>query len=170
MCDLSRFGRDRPERIVEIGRLAVADGCDVVHAQLLDGEDLVRLSAHGLPTMITVHNARAGWQAGQADVQRGEADLVVACAMAVEDELRETDLAIPLRTVWNGIDATALGERAGDPASVKFVIDSKSHFGARLRFGEVRPDSDNVSAVFASPARDQCERLARVAIVTELRQ
>lgn len=115
-CDLSRIGRDRADRIARTGRLAVADGCDMLHAHLLDGEDLVRLSALDIPTLVTVHNSRPGWQAGQAKLRTGDADLIVACAMAVEDELRDAGLAIPLRTAWNGIDAGALvGRIAADP-------------------------------------------------------
>ena len=65
------------------------------------------------------------------------------------------------------VSSKALEQRGRDPASVKFVVDGKRHFGARLRVGEVRADSDDVRALFTSAADDQRERLVRVAVVAE---
>jgi glycosyltransferase involved in cell wall biosynthesis len=113
-CDLSKMPRDRATRVAAAIRVAVADGCDVVHAHLLDRSDLAQLSDAGLPVLATVHNTRSGWQAGQAELQTGEADLLVACAQAVEAELEQTGVPILLRTVWNGIDAGVISRQGCD--------------------------------------------------------
>lgn len=102
--DLSRLGPDRDARIDAVAQIAIGEGFDLIHAHLLDGDDFARLSAAEVPTLVTVHNSRPGWQAGQADLGKRDADLVVGCAMAVEAELHHAHLPIPLRTVWNGIE------------------------------------------------------------------
>jgi glycosyltransferase involved in cell wall biosynthesis len=114
-CDLSQLPIDRAGRVDAAVRLAAADGTDVVHAHLLDRADLAQLSAAELPTVATVHNARRGWQAGQGELEASEADLVVGCAQAVEQELHEAGLTLPLRTVWNGIEPADLARRGRDP-------------------------------------------------------
>lgn len=116
-CDLSKLPRDRATRVAEAIRIAHADGSDVVHTHLLDRADLAQISAAGLPVVATVHNTSSGWQAGQAELQAGECDLLAACARAVEDELRDARLPIPLRTVWNGIDATDIAREGRDSAT-----------------------------------------------------
>jgi glycosyltransferase involved in cell wall biosynthesis len=113
-CDLSRLPRDRATRVATAIKVARADGCDVVHAHLLDRADLAQISAAGLPVVATVHNTRPGWQAGQAELLAGECDLLAACAQAVESELQAASLPIPLRTVWNGIDAAEISRKGRD--------------------------------------------------------
>ena len=118
-CDLSRLNGDRAARVAAAIQLAFVDGSDVVHAHLLDGTDLAQISAAGFPILSTVHNTRQGWQAGQADLGPNDCDLVVGCAQAVETELQQTGLPIPLRTVWNGIDPNAIARcaRSGTAAT-----------------------------------------------------
>lgn len=106
--DLSAIGGDRHARIDALARGAVEHGADVVHAHLLDGGQLARLATHGLPTVVTVHNTRAGWPEGLAAIERGHASLLLACSLAAEVDLVEARLPVPVRTLWNGIDAERL--------------------------------------------------------------
>ncbi|MBI3861192.1 MAG: glycosyltransferase [Planctomycetia bacterium] len=114
-CDLAQLPRDRPARVAAAVRTAIADGADVVHAHLLDRDDLSQIAAAELPVVATVHNTRPGWQAGQAELRIGECDLLAACAQAVETELAATGQPIPLRTVWNGIDTEDISRKSRDP-------------------------------------------------------
>ncbi len=114
-CDLSQLPRDRATRVATAIQVARADGIDIVHAHLLDGADLAQISVAGLPVVATVHNTRPGWQAGQGELQAGDCELLVACAQAVEHELEQANVPVPLRTVWNGIDATDISRKARDP-------------------------------------------------------
>lgn len=111
--DLSRKRvLDREGRLLSLLDAVDAFGADVVHAHLLEGRDVAHLAASGLPMVATIHNVRPGWPAGIEDLRAGEASLLVACARAVEADLRDARLAIPLRTVWNGVDFAAFAPPA----------------------------------------------------------
>ncbi len=77
-----------------------------MHAHLLDGADLERLSLRGYRSVVTVHNTRAGFPAGLAHLDAAHVALWVACSRGVEDELARAGIAGPRRTVWNGIRVT----------------------------------------------------------------
>lgn len=94
---------DREGRIAPLLDALAAFGADVVHTHLLEGSEVRRLGAGGLPLVVTIHNVREAWPAGTEDLRSGDATLVVACARAVEPDLRAR-LALPVRTVWNGVD------------------------------------------------------------------
>jgi glycosyltransferase involved in cell wall biosynthesis len=79
-------------------------GADVLHGHLIDAEDMRLFVKGGIPLAITIHNTRAAWPSGLAGLQPGDASLLIACAQKVEEELATAQLAIPLRTAWNGID------------------------------------------------------------------
>jgi glycosyltransferase involved in cell wall biosynthesis len=102
--DLPRLGGDRQARLAQVVR---SSACDLVHGHLLDREEAVQITALGLPLLLTIHNMRPGWPRGLGDLQAGDAHLLVACARAVEADLRCAKLPIPVRTVWNGIDFAA---------------------------------------------------------------
>src|SRR5205085_6366595 len=87
--------------------VAVAFGADLVHGHLLDRADAAGLAALGLPLLLTVHNMRPGWPDGLAELQPHETVLLVACARAVEEDLRAAGVPVPVRTVWNGVDFAA---------------------------------------------------------------
>ncbi|HEX8200362.1 MAG TPA: glycosyltransferase, partial [Isosphaeraceae bacterium] len=107
VLDLAHLACDRAARAEAVGRLARDFGADAVHGHLLDAEQTARLAAQGIPLVLTIHNQRPGWPAGLAGLRAGEAALLVACARAVEAELTEAGLPLPVRTVWNGIDSVA---------------------------------------------------------------
>ena len=95
---------DREGRVTPLLDALAAFGADVVHAHLLETSEVRRLGASGLPVVLTVHNVREAWPPGTADLRASEAALLVACAGTVEAELRAAKVAVPVRTVWNGID------------------------------------------------------------------
>jgi glycosyltransferase involved in cell wall biosynthesis len=91
-------------RVGAAHRAAVEFAADLVHAHLLHGEDVAALAALGLPVVTTAHNARPGWPPGLESLRPADAALVLACAQAVEADLRATGLAPPIRTAWNGVE------------------------------------------------------------------
>jgi glycosyltransferase involved in cell wall biosynthesis len=111
--DLTTRARDRSRRRELLLRLVRAFAADLVHAHLLEREDLVRLAGAGVPLVVTVHNTRPGWPPGLADLQHGEADLLIACAAAVEKELRCAGIVVPMRTIWNSVNFTPLAPGPG---------------------------------------------------------
>lgn len=93
-------------------RIAVEFGADLFHSHLVVPERAEQL-ADGLiepawPLVQTIHNSRAGWPEGLAGQLASRTPIrssFIACAQAVERELRAAHPAIPVRTIWNGIDA-----------------------------------------------------------------
>lgn len=119
--DLSQHNREtRAERL----RIAAHHfGADVLHAHLIDQEDMQLFSATGIPLATTIHNTRAAWPQGLETLNAKDAGLLIACAQTVERELAELKLPVPLRTVWNGISlAEYAGNRPPKPASTEFVL------------------------------------------------
>lgn len=103
-----RPGADRDARFDVLADELAANGTDLVHAHLLDGADLERLSSRGYRSVVTVHNTRAGFPAGLAHLDAAHVALWVACSRGVEDELVRAGIEGPRRTVWNGIRVTPL--------------------------------------------------------------
>jgi len=99
---------DREARVVPLLDALAAFGADVVHAHLLEAGEVRRLGAGGVPLVLTIHNVREAWPSGTDGLEAADAALVVACAGAVEAELRALRRPVPLRTVWNGVDFAAL--------------------------------------------------------------
>jgi glycosyltransferase involved in cell wall biosynthesis len=106
--DLSRRGPERAARIASMLPLLDSFAADLVHAHLLRGSETKQLATAGLPTIVTIHNTRAGWPEGLETLTADDATLLVACANAVEMELRMSGIPVPTRTVWNGIDVAPL--------------------------------------------------------------
>jgi glycosyltransferase involved in cell wall biosynthesis len=98
--------------------LRIAPDFDLLHFHLLSGEEMAQFSSLGIPTVCTVHNSEPGWPRTLVSAGAGDVDLLAACSMDVEHELRAAGLKTPVRTVWNGIE---LGRFAPDicrPTSV----------------------------------------------------
>lgn len=102
VIDLAARISRRADRFPALTRMACRIGADLIHAHLLDGEEVARLALGGHPLVVTVHNTRPGWPPGLDTLKAG--DLLVGCALAVEAELRALGLPMPLRSAWNGID------------------------------------------------------------------
>ena len=115
--ELSRIAGGREARITALAALSRTFAADVVHVHLLDAQDVAILARATVPIVMTVHNVRSGWPRGLETIPRREAPLLIACAQAVENELRRAAVEPFVRTVWNGIDfgsfrAASLPERA----------------------------------------------------------
>ncbi len=102
--DVSKYKHDRAWRVGAAVRAVRGFAADVVHGHLLESADIRQFSAAAVPLLLTIHNMRPGWPEGLETLQAGDATLLVACARAVEDELRTNSIPLPVRTVWNGVD------------------------------------------------------------------
>ena len=105
-ADLSHVANDPAARANAIASLCREFAADVVHAHLIRATEARAIKALGLPLVMTIHNMRGSWPAGLASADGSLADLLLACSQAVESDLREHGIAVPVRTVWNGIDPT----------------------------------------------------------------
>lgn len=105
--DLARHAPQREQRVPALDRAALRLGIDVIHAHLIDRTDAAALTQAGWPLIMTIHNTRAGWPQGLADLQSKDATLLAGCAQQVEAELVEAELPVVVRTVWNGIAPAA---------------------------------------------------------------
>ena len=103
-ADLSHIPNDSSARAQAVAALCHEFAADLVHAHLIRAEDARAIKELGLPLVMTVHNMPQSWPAGLAEGNGQMADLLIACSQAVELSVRERELEIPVRTVWNGID------------------------------------------------------------------
>lgn len=101
---LAELAPTRPARLEALAKLLARAGVDLVHAHLLAGHETRALEATGVPVVVTLHNARAGWQSGQADLRAGDVSLVVPCSRSADHEAQAVGLDVPRRVIWNGID------------------------------------------------------------------
>jgi glycosyltransferase involved in cell wall biosynthesis len=91
---------NRGARIDALVDLARAHAADVVHAHLLDGDEVERLVLARIPVVVTAHNSPPGWPARWGAGSRGVA-MAIGCSRDVTRALAESGL--PARTIWNGI-------------------------------------------------------------------
>ena len=101
-------GRNRAEHLRHFAARAISLGCDAVHAHLLSASDMGIVAESGLPIVATIHNSKQGWPPGFTAANATiSAHMLIACSQAVERDIRAAKYEIPVRTVWNGIDAGA---------------------------------------------------------------
>jgi glycosyltransferase involved in cell wall biosynthesis len=100
---LDELARDRRERLEALSDLAVGQGVDVIHAHLVNGDDLRLLRRSGLPIVTTIHNSRPGWPVRLEALGRGDVAMAIACSRDVERQLVEAGFPAVIRTIWNGI-------------------------------------------------------------------
>jgi glycosyltransferase involved in cell wall biosynthesis len=113
VVDLSGW-RGHPDALAaRLASEAMRFGADVVHAHLLDAREVAALATHGLPVVVTVHNARAGWPEGLEGCARRDVALLVACACSVAQDARTAGLAPAVRTIWNAIDPGSFSSSVG---------------------------------------------------------
>ncbi|MFM7058632.1 MAG: glycosyltransferase [Planctomycetota bacterium] len=101
--ELSHHG-SRPARVEAAIRFAQVYGADVIHSHLLHRAELQRFAGSGVPQLVTLHNARQGWTNETEHLTTGDVSLLIACSMAVEKDVRDAQIPVPCRTIWNGID------------------------------------------------------------------
>ncbi len=100
---LDEHAEGRTERLTAFVDLAAAIGADLIHAHLLNGDDLRIIARGGVPVVTTIHNSQPGWPIKLDAMRAGDLALVIACSRDVERQLLESGVPAPVRTVWNGI-------------------------------------------------------------------
>jgi glycosyltransferase involved in cell wall biosynthesis len=151
-CDLSHVPHAPEARAEAVERLANAIGADVVHAHLIQGADARAIRARNIPLVVSMHNLPPSWPAGFGRHDPQRCDLLLACAQEVERAVDEADLGAPVRTVWNGIDASRFA-----PAP------STRMHAAQLRARLGWHESDFVIVAVANPRKQKrLERLPEI--------
>ena len=105
---LDEHGGGRSERLAALVDLAAGIGADLIHAHLVNGDDLRLIARGGIPLVMTVHNSQPGWPVKLERLAAGDVALAIACSRDVERQLLESGLPFPVRTIWNGIATTKL--------------------------------------------------------------
>lgn len=100
---LDELAGGRRERLAALGDVAVAHGADLLHAHLVNGEDLRLLAKCGLPIVTTIHNSQPGWPSRLDVLAPGDVALAIACSRDVERQILDAKLPVAVRTIWNGI-------------------------------------------------------------------
>lgn len=151
--ELASNRRGRLDALVELVRLS---GADLVHAHLLDGDEIHALRACGVPMVMTAHNSKPGWPARFESIEVGDVDLLLGCSRSVSSELSsEFGHRAPVRTVWNGVQTSV-------------VVDDAQE--ARQRLCEPLGVPENALLLLAVANHRPQKRLDRLpAIVAELR-
>lgn len=114
---LDELGRGRRERLEAFGDLAISRGADLIHAHLLNGDDLRLLARADIPIVTTIHNSQPGWPVRLDGLEAHEVALAIACSRDVERQWAEAGLAPAVRTIWNGIAQGAARPARGAGAS-----------------------------------------------------
>ena len=100
---LDELAHDRKDRLAALGEIALANGADLIHAHLVNGDDLRLLARSGVPLVTTIHNSRPGWPVRLDALGQGEVSLAIACSREVERQLADAAFPGVIRTIWNGI-------------------------------------------------------------------
>jgi glycosyltransferase involved in cell wall biosynthesis len=166
--DLSAIG-GREARVEAAHRAALGFAADVIHAHLLRGEELARLSSRGIPVVATVHNTRPGWPTGLDGLRPGDASLLLACSQAVEADVRAARLPVPVRTAWNGIDFIPFAPTAGPRAAERHRLDLSADDFVLLALANPRPQKrlDRLPAIVAATRARLPRRTVRLVIAGE---
>lgn len=129
---------NRRARIDALVALAREHAADVVHAHLLDGDEMERLVASGIPIAMTAHNSPDGWPARLVAGSRGVA-LAIGCSRDVTRALGDHDL--PARTIWNGVAPRTGSRRDSRTSSLRLLAVANHRPQKRLdRLPEVVAD------------------------------
>jgi glycosyltransferase involved in cell wall biosynthesis len=174
--DLSRRKGNRQKRW-EAARQAIhAFAADLVHGHLFDVDDIGQLGALGLPLVLTIYNTKPGWPRGLETLSAAGATLLLACAQAVEADLRVSRIPVPVRTMWNGVDFTPF-ERTPALRAAAQALRQRLGFGPEdfvlLALANPRPQKrlDRLPAVLAATraelARQGIHREARLVFAGE---
>lgn len=160
------------DRILALAEVCGDEAIDLIHAHLLTGEDLERLRQLGAPdVMVTVHNTREGWPVGFEGIRPLDVSMLVACSLVAEDDLKQARFAIPLRTVWNGInlDQWRFDQRRSDErqtirrnlgfAETDFVLIAVANPRPQKRLERLGPLLAAMRAHFAEMGRQREVRL-----------
>lgn len=156
--DLGQRKRPPEVRLRKLIEICDAWGADVAHAHLFGPDVQEALREAGYPVVVTIHNARQGWPPGTRELSGRTATLVLACAKAVEQELRKAGVIAPIRTAYNGVEAAredgpALRE---DASALRRAWGARPHAIVVLIVANPRPQKrfDRVPAIVAKLAEE----------------
>lgn len=119
--------RGRAARIDALVELARTHRADAIHAHLLDGDELARLTRSEVPVVVTAHNAPEGWPARLIEGTK-DAALLVGCSRDVSRALDNAGAIPPVRTIWNAV-ARGRGARTrmrGEPLVLLAVANHRA--------------------------------------------
>jgi glycosyltransferase involved in cell wall biosynthesis len=111
----------RAERLDVLGELAITIGADILHAHLVNGDDLRRLARSGVPVVTTIHNSQPGWPVKLEVLAKGDVALAIACSRDVERQLVEARFPGVVRTIWNGIGSARMSRSRSTSASARAI-------------------------------------------------
>ena len=172
--DLSPLRGDRRRQVGAVSEAALAFAADLFHVHLLSSEEMAGLAALGLPLVATVHNVQAGWPPGLEALRPTDATLLLACAQAVEADLRTATVPLPVRTAWNGIDLNpyvSTPDLRAAAREVRHRLDLEADDFLLLALANPRPQKrlDRLPAVLAATraalSRQRIDRQARLILV-----
>ena len=143
-ADISEIPSDPEKRADAVDRLCRSFGADLVHAHLVRAREAQAIQERGLPVVITIHNMPQSWPAGLATAGADVATLFIACSNAVKDAARVHLPAVPVRTVWNGIDRSSV-------VFNKATAKAGKELRRRFRF----ENSDFVMVAIANPRKQK---------------
>jgi glycosyltransferase involved in cell wall biosynthesis len=118
---LDEIAHGRRDRLAALGEIATANGVDLVHAHLVNGEDLRLVSRSGVPLVTTIHNSRPGWPVRLDALGKGDVSLAIACSRDVERQLEQAAFPAAVRTIWNGITRPPASRRPPADAGSKSI-------------------------------------------------
>ena len=150
--ELSHRG-SRPARVEAATELVQAFGADVVHSHLLHRAELQRLASSGVPQLVTIHNARPGWTFETEQVTVADVSLLIACSMAVENDIHDARMPVPCRTIWNGIEPSLYRTSGDERAGARKVMISRL---------EISEDAFLLISVANVRPQKRMERLPRI--------
>jgi glycosyltransferase involved in cell wall biosynthesis len=118
---LDELARDRRDRLEALGDLAVGQGVDLIHAHLVNGDDLRLLAQSGVPVVTTIHNSRPGWPVRLEGLRDGDVAMAIACSRAVETQLEEARFPAVVRTIWNGISRASTTSTSASTNEIRLL-------------------------------------------------
>lgn len=156
-ADLSHVPNEPEARALAVAEVCHEFAADLVHAHLIRGGEARAIKELGVPFVMTVHNMPPSWPAGLEECDPSKADLLLACSQAVEAAVSASNVGVPVRTLWNGIDPKPF-----EPTPVLGAA------GAAVRHALGWAANDFVVAAIANPrAQKRLERLPEIVQVLQ---
>jgi glycosyltransferase involved in cell wall biosynthesis len=107
-ADLSHIDFAPESRAEAIERICLDWGADLVHAHLVSADEAFAIRRRDLPLLVSVHNESRCWPPGYEEAREPFADRLLACSLAVSQDVAKHLPQTPSRTVWNGIESSRI--------------------------------------------------------------
>ncbi len=122
-----QYEKTRGRRVQALAEAAAHFGADVIHAHLLDGDEMHALSAGtagGAALVCTLHNDRPGWPGRLEALRPGDLAMALACSWRVREAA--IDLGAPVRVAPNGIDPARLRPADRDETRARLEVPARA--------------------------------------------